>query len=808
MRRRVFESGRIRGAVLALQSTLLAFLLNAFPGPEGLVSRVTPEWTGRVVFEDVARKAGEREFYEVRSLPDGRLLVKGNTPNAQCAGYGKFLRKVAKVPYFWEGGCAGGDGGVQTALPRVEGTIRAEAPYEWRAVFNFCTHSYSLAFADKARWERELDLLALRGVNLPLACTGVECVWYEALKSLGWSDGEARSFLVGPAFMAWQWMTNIESYAGPLPKSWLEGRLALGRFILARERDLGMTPIQQGFTGNVPRDTAKKFPDAKIKFQPPWCGFPGSAQLDPLDPLFPKFARAFYDAERKLFGLHGYYAVDPFHESQPPQAGENYLRAVGETIARELRAADPAAKACMQSWSIREPILKAFPKDGIVVLDISGEKARHTGGFWEYPFVTGTIVNFGGRTTSGGDIRWLAENPFARTRRTYPNCIGMGYFPEGIHTSPLYWEQALDLMWRDDAPEPLAWTAELLEARYGVPEATAKSLAEGLLATFYGRVHLASAVYPAKPTFLLKRCDPNVGFRSGYDHRRLLRTWREMVAVAKRHGVRPGLRFDLVDAGHRLLGDLSYAQFVDCAEAFLKGDLKTYDRAAAAFLETGMDEDRLRRHEPLTSLKTYLDLAAAQGRTEEERGLYSFNQTLQVTHWGPFGVPTVDGDPIHEYAWKEWGGLLSEYYLPRWRMFLSHARKVMEGSADLADVVPPTDVWQRPKHRGNALYSEMADFEEQWIRDPKRAMGETPRDDVVAACEKIIAKYEVTFGNAFQTNPCDRFNATVEKLEKILPVRLKNGDAETRAKKVRKENDTADLMRQVGDQFRNVESVK
>jgi len=796
-----WKNGRI--VLFILHSAFLIFHLNAFPGPEGLVARVTPEWAGKVVFEDVARKAGEKEFCEVRSLPDGRIAVKGNTPNAQCAGYGKYLRKVAKVPYFWEGGGTAAVAG-RHAPPRMDGVIRAEAPYQWRAVFNFCTHSYSLAFADKARWERELDLLALRGVNLPLACTGVECVWYETLMSLGWSDEEARSFLVGPAFMAWQWMTNIESYAGPLPKSWIENRLALARFILARERELGMTPIQQGFTGNVPRDTVKKFPSAKIKFQPPWCGFPGSAQLDPLDPLFPKFARAFYAAEKKLFGLHGYYAVDPFHESQPPQAGDDYLRAVGETIGRELRAADPAAKACMQSWSIRVPILKSFPKDGIIVLDISGEKGRHTKGFWGYPFVTGAIINFGGRTASGGDIRWLAENHFAETYRKFPNCVGMGYFPEGIHTSPLYWEQALDLLWRDDNPEPLAWTTELLEARYGVPSATAKSLAEGLLATYYGRVHLASAVYPAKPTFLLKRCDPNVGFRSGYDHRRLLRTWREMITAAKEFGVRPGMRFDLVDAGHRLLSDLSYAQFVDVVEMFLKGDVKEYDCAVAAFLETGADEDWLRKHEPLSSLKTYLDLAAAQGKTDEERNLYTFNQAVQVTYWGPFGVPTVAGDPIQEYAWKEWGGLLSGYYLPRWKMFLEHARKVLEGKAELADIVPPTDIWQRPKHRGNAFYSKMADFEEGWIRDPKRMTGDAPTDDVVSACEKVLAKQAAAFEYQFENGKekINGFEAKIAEFEKEIQRRIKAGRVRAGVTGDGKENDTADLMRQVGDQMK------
>ena len=80
---------------------------------------------------------------------------------------------------------------------------------------------------------------------MPLAVTGTEGVWYDTLLELGFTDIEARSFLVGPAFLAWQLMTNIEGHGGPLPKSWIDGHVALGQKIIARELEFGMKPIQQ-----------------------------------------------------------------------------------------------------------------------------------------------------------------------------------------------------------------------------------------------------------------------------------------------------------------------------------------------------------------------------------------------------------------------------------------------------------------------------------------------------------------------------------------------------------------------------------
>ena len=45
-------------------------------------------------------------------------------------------------------------------------------------------------------------MMALNGINMPLAVTGVEAVWYKTLLELGFSDLEARSFLAGLGFLA------------------------------------------------------------------------------------------------------------------------------------------------------------------------------------------------------------------------------------------------------------------------------------------------------------------------------------------------------------------------------------------------------------------------------------------------------------------------------------------------------------------------------------------------------------------------------------------------------------------------------
>ena len=80
----------------------------------------------------------------------------------------------------------------------------------------------------------------------------------------------------------------------------------------------------------MPRELKAKYPRASIRTQPSWCGFRGVAQLDPTDTLFQVIGRDFLEEQKRLYGAHGVYAADPFHESAPPINTPEYLTSVGQ----------------------------------------------------------------------------------------------------------------------------------------------------------------------------------------------------------------------------------------------------------------------------------------------------------------------------------------------------------------------------------------------------------------------------------------------------------------------------------------------
>lgn len=742
---------------LTLVALLLAGGAWAFPAVEGLVGRLLPDHKDQIALRDLpAPKAGEPERFAYVTEGD-KLVLEGNTPVAQASALGWYLRHTAKVAPFWEGFDVGRLPTTLPATARVEQTT----PYAKRVYFNYCTLSYSCAFWDWARWEREIDLMALQGVNMPLQPVGLEGVWYHMLQrpEVGFTEAEAREFLVGPAYFAWQWMTNMERFGGPLPKAFIESHIALGQKITAREREYGMTPIQQGFTGFVPLRLKEKFPQAAIKQQPPWCGsFAGSAQLDPLDPLFPKLAKLFYAEQKRLFGAYGYYGTDPFHESAPPQPGNDYLANVGKVIYEAAVASDPGATLCMQSWSIRKPILHAIPKAHCLVLDIGG-KWRGQKGFDGYPFVIGTIHNFGGRTRMFGYLKGLAGNPFLATRQAAPNCVGMGLFPEAIQNNPVYFAMVFDQMWRSGPMDFEAWMEDYVEARYACASPEAKEAWKRLNETVYRPgTSGTSTLIAARPALNVRRSDPNWNFGIRYEPLKVLEAWKLLLAAEGADT--PGYRFDVADVGRQVMGDVLHALHADVANAYLDGDKARLRAASDVFVAFALDMDALCGTEPLLSFDKWVRDARAMEGSAEDKDLYAFNAACQVTQWGH----NYNRPRIYEYAWKEWGGLIRGYYVPRWQKFHAALLESLEKGIPWQneDDIKVKD-WGRPALRSTPFLSALADWEDGWIASGHRDAAFCPGAPV-AESRRILAKWEPLIREKLTTNPISQLDAMHKRI--------------------------------------------
>ena len=272
--------------------------------------------------------SGINEDYFTLKYRDGQVVIKGNCIISACNGLYYYLKKYQNVNLSWAGNRA-----LITEKPTpFENAETVTIPEKYRVYLNYCTFSYSMCWWNWERWEKELDFMALNGINMPLAVVGNEAVWYETLQQFGYSKDEALRTISGLAFWPWQQMTNIIGYMPPKEEKYVYERLELGKKILDRMLEFGMMPIQQGFGGHMPANIKEKFPKAKISISNSWCRFPKCAIIDPTEKLFSEIGGAFYKNLERLMGAYHRYATDPFHENNPPKKSRFYLRKVGKKI--------------------------------------------------------------------------------------------------------------------------------------------------------------------------------------------------------------------------------------------------------------------------------------------------------------------------------------------------------------------------------------------------------------------------------------------------------------------------------------------
>ena len=111
---------------------------------------------------------GTNDVFEIESRA-GRIILRGNNGVAIASALNRYLKDYCHCDISWN---CGNQLVLPEALPQVPAKTRVTSPYRYRYAYNYCTHGYTMAWWDWPRWERELDYLALNGVNLALVIEG------------------------------------------------------------------------------------------------------------------------------------------------------------------------------------------------------------------------------------------------------------------------------------------------------------------------------------------------------------------------------------------------------------------------------------------------------------------------------------------------------------------------------------------------------------------------------------------------------------------------------------------------------------
>ncbi|XP_043200040.1 alpha-N-acetylglucosaminidase-like isoform X2 [Amphibalanus amphitrite] len=682
-----------------------------------LVYRLIPDRAAEFSFSVSAKllDSAGRDLFTVRAS-SGHVHIEASTGVAASWGLHHYLKYGCAAHVSWDSD--------QLELPRplpdFSATVRANDRFRYYQ--NVCTVSYSSVWWGWGRWQRELDWMALNGVNLALAFTGQEVIWRRVFTQIGLEAAEVDQFFTGPAFLAWNRMGNLQRWAGPLSDAWHADQLTLAHQIIARMRQLGITPVLPAFAGHVPQNFTRVFPKAPVSHLRCWghmnSTYSCTSFLQPNSPLYQKIGQlTIQELEREFNGTEHVYNCDSFNEMTPPSSDPDYLAAAGNATLAAMTGADPQAVWLMQGWLFLNsfwevPQAKAYltsvPTGRMIVLDLHSDVKPLYGqldSYYGQPFIWCMLHNFGGQLGLQGTVDQIVKGPFEGRAIANSSMVGTGLTMEGIFQNYVMYDLMLEMGWRKSSPDVVQWAADYSRRRYGPDISNHTTMADAwkfLITTVYNhtvnsvhfhgwfaavkRPELVSSAPPTDVDTVLMSLDlGHIGYfmvtsrpqlspfpALWYNSSDLTAAWDRLVAGATADQVRAAanLRHDLVDVTREVLTGLLTAYHGRLVGAFSDNNTVLLREEGAVILELLADLDTVLNTDKDFLLGAWVKQAREAASSEEEGVQFVYNLLNQLTLWGPRAN-------IVDYAAKQWSGLMYDYYRARWRVFITYLEECL-----------------------------------------------------------------------------------------------------------------------------------
>jgi alpha-N-acetylglucosaminidase len=156
------------------------------------------------------------------------------------------------------------------------------------------------------------------------------------------------------------------------------------------------------------------------------------------------------------------------------------------------------------------------------------------------------------------------------------------------------------------------------------------------------------------------------------------------------------------------------------AAMYKSGNVEGYKAATEEFLELIDDMDKLLGTRAEFLLGRWLSDARSIGHTQQEKDLYEHNARNQITLWGNRDCR------IRDYACKQWNGMMSGFYRPRWERFFETVSAAM---------------LQGVEYDENAFVEASKDWEWEWTLGHEEYQTE-PVGSAIEECLRVWDKYQ------------------------------------------------------------------
>lgn len=695
---------------------------------KSLIERCSPEFADKFLLEIIESESGKDIFgYE---MSDDKVMLKGNCALSLAVAYYHFMRDCCGAYFTADHSLAYGD----FSLPKEkkEGEIKGR----FRTCFEYTTFSCAASWWDWARWEKEIDFMAMNGINMPLCVVGTEAVWMKTMLDLGMHENLALAGISGPSFWGWQLSDCFDGYLPQATKESIDKRLELGRKIADRERELGMTPVMQGFTGYIFRTFIQGKVRARMKKAEEWCFFPSQYQISVRDTMFHKIGSIFYKNQYLLLGEAKYFLADPFGAHAPAKNDSGFMSGLGTAVYQLISSQSEDSIWLVHSSCAVPAMLRGIPKDRVVIVDDSNKCLDNN--LEGFNMVIGTRFNNCDVTSIHGDISAVSGAEYEEISAKNPSVCGIGAFSDGAYSNEAFRQYVLACMSGDGDVD--AWLKKYVANRYRTDSAAAFEAMSLLKLSCWrsgqpSREH-GSAICTRPATLLRHTSIGDSGNDIEYNISDVFAAAEKMLEAK---GTTYEYELDVCDVLRQALSDLANTVCKKALDGYKNKDVQAFEENTNLFLGIIEDIDRLMLTKKEFSLPHYLSLARDAAITDTEKQNYEINVLSQVSIFGP-----VKDTVMYDCCWKEWGGMLTSFYALRWRALF----EVLAASFKKLRRLPEKtkkQVYDRDLYLGSEFGGSLARVEKEWIATYTPDNESVGKENTLDVASELVSKYRANF---------------------------------------------------------------
>jgi hypothetical protein len=663
----------------------------------GIVERtVGPQYRDWFTFEVAPNTANDNDYFEL-SDKDGKIHIKGNKGISITTGLNYYYKNYLNVQISEQT--------IQVKMPNSlapigSGAVRKETEYKIRYAFNYCTLSYTFAFFGMEDWQRENDWLALNGVNVVLDLAGQEATWVKFLMNFGYSFDDAKDWLTGPAYNAWQFMANMEAFGGPVPDGYLIDRAELARSSQRWKNSLGMQTVLQGYAGVVPTNFNEFQPGVSVIKQGTWNGFSRPDMIATDSPLYDEYASLFFEAQEFVYGKTShYYAADPFHEGGKRPSGLSDAT-IAEEVLNSMIEYDEDAVWIVQGWQsnptnnllngmgdrrndhvlivdlIKYP-LASFTKYNKTSYDSTRlDSVEFNGTNW----VWGLLANFGGNPSMHGQMEVMV-NDIQNAKKTSQHMAGLGIISEAQYDNPIIYDLIFDLAWADDSFNLDQWIAKYIERRYGGTSEKAR-LAWDIMkdANYNYGVRFTTQVFGMKNTTPQNYVKQNIAY--GAD--KLETAFRLLTDDFDKFKDSEAYLYDLTEIMRQLVSNYSVLAYNELLTAKEDRDLEAFQEAKANFLQSFDVLNAVQATQKDQLAGEWIGKAQdlAEPYDDFTNDAFEMNAKTLISTWGS----RQSHGSLKEYGWRNYEGMFLDMNKNVWQTYLDKVEANLATGAAIQNI--------------------------------------------------------------------------------------------------------------------------